>query len=70
MEDVNNEEDFLNGLDANMQKWAKIHHTEMRKGYFFSHKLGTKKIIPLRMRTQSLCCAKVYIAFNLKLILI
>ena len=49
---------FLNGFDANMQKRAKIHHTEMKKGYFFSHKLGTKKIIPLRMRTPVLVLCK------------
>lgn len=43
---------------TNMQKRAKIHHTEMKKGYFFSHKLGAKKIIPLRMITPVLVLCK------------
>ena len=47
---------FLIGFDANMQKRAKIHHTEMKKGYFFSHKLGTKKIIPLKELHQNKFC--------------
>ena len=34
---------FLNGLDANIQKRAKMHHTEMKKGYFFHTSLEKRK---------------------------
>ena len=34
---------FLNDFDANMQKRAKIHYTEMKKGYFFHISLEQRK---------------------------
>ena len=52
---------FLNGLDANMQKRAKIHHTEMRKGYFFFTQAWNKENNPAENENPSPCVVQRFI---------